>query len=110
ARIRARSGCRLRGRHAALCHVSSDVSVTLDFLLGDRGDRLRPAGILTDFLDAHGGSGADQLTGGRGDDFLDGGPGRDRLNGGRGEDDLDGGPDADRLTGGAGADELVGGR
>ncbi len=57
-----------------------------------------------------GGSGVDQITGGRFADDLTGGGGNDRLNGAAGGDDLDGGDGNDQLNGATGNDYLEGGR
>jgi Ca2+-binding RTX toxin-like protein len=66
-------------------------------------------------LEAYGGEGADDLSGGNlydtihggiGDDTIKGNSGQDRLFGGDGNDTLDGGNDADWLSGGAGDDSL----
>ncbi len=62
-----------------------------------RGGDLAEVSAARDRL--HGGSGADQLLGCRGDDRLDGGPGRDRLSGDRG---------ADVVRGRGGRDQLIG--
>jgi Ca2+-binding RTX toxin-like protein len=53
--------------------------------------------------------GADILRGAGGNDLVDGGRGADRLAGGGGDDRLEGGRDADVLNGGAGDDDLFGG-
>ena len=51
--------------------------------------------------------GADNVTGGNGNDTLFGGRGSDNLNGGNGNDTLQGGMGNDSLTGGAGEDRFV---
>ena len=56
-----------------------------------------------------GGSGADKLIGGGGNDSLDGGEHNDRLYGGSGDDSLSDGLGNDYLTEGNGADVLDGG-
>jgi Ca2+-binding RTX toxin-like protein len=56
-----------------------------------------------------GGSGADTLTGGAGDDLLEGGYGNDVLSGKAGNDVLDGGYGNDSLAGGSGDDNVKGG-
>lgn len=56
-----------------------------------------------------GGSGADDVTGGKLDDLLVGNEGNDTLIGGAGDDELDGWAGSDLLVGGFGRDELFGG-
>lgn len=58
---------------------------------------------------AHGGTGADSLTGGEADDELYGDEGEDSLTGAGGDDTLYGGTGSDILRGGAGDDNLLGG-
>lgn len=98
--------------------LGGDDSVTIDdlgdadlvevrFRAGDGADRL-DASSATLAVVAEGEDGADQLTGGSGDDQLHGGDGGDTLAGGAGDDWLVGGTGADQLTGGAGRDVLEG--
>lgn len=56
-----------------------------------------------------GGAGRDTLIGGHGDDTLSGGAGSDRLFGNDGNDTLSGGNGHDHMTGGRGQDSLLGG-
>lgn len=60
-----------------------------------------------DFL--YGGTGPDLIEGDEGDDILKGAEGNDRLEGGAGNDNLDGGPGDDILSGGEGGDRLISG-
>ena len=60
-------------------------------------------------LEAHGGSGDDDITGGSGNDVLLGGDGNDIITGGAGHDVLVGGFGANRLVGSAGNDILIAG-
>ncbi|MCA9185253.1 MAG: calcium-binding protein [Pirellulaceae bacterium] len=60
-------------------------------------------------MDAFGGSGKDQLSGGKANDLLDGGTGDDELKGGDGNDTLIGGANSDKLSGEGGNDVLKGG-
>jgi Ca2+-binding RTX toxin-like protein len=57
----------------------------------------------------YGGTGADKIRGGAGDDTLFGDGGADILRGGLGDDALDGGTEADQMFGGLGDDSLAGG-
>jgi serralysin len=59
-------------------------------------------------IDAYGGVGSDNFTGGALLDNLFGGQGNDTLNGGAGNDSLDGGGGNDRLDGGLGVDNMIG--
>jgi Ca2+-binding RTX toxin-like protein len=54
-----------------------------------------------------GGSGAESLAGGRGDDLIDGRGGADELSGGRGDDLIRGGPGRDTIDAGPGDDVVV---
>ncbi len=66
--------------------------------------------LVGDLLENHlfGGTGADSLSGGEGNDFLQGGAGADRMRGGVGNDALAGRGSSDELRGGAGNDRLRG--
>lgn len=55
------------------------------------------------------GEGANDVTGGNGDDIFDGGAGNDTLKGGAGDDELFGGLGDDNLNGGSGDDIVEGG-
>lgn len=63
-----------------------------------------PAELMAD---VDGGTGHDEVTGGRGSDILRGGPGRDTLNAGNGDDLIIGGTGRDHLLGGRGDDLLL---
>lgn len=59
---------------------------------------------------ADGRAGNDTITGGAGDDFLFGGLGNDVLNAGDGANSVEGGDGNDSITGGDGSDALYGGK
>lgn len=79
----------------------------LRFRGGDGADRLDGQNTSTPIL-AEGEAGADQLSGGGGDDQLHGGNGSDTLRGNGGDDWLLGGNGNDTLSGGSGRDVLEG--
>lgn len=54
-------------------------------------------------------AGADSITGGAADDYLEGYAGADSIAGGYGDDFISGGADADKLSGGSGFDDIYGG-
>lgn len=70
--------------------------------LGTSGADTITAGAQNEYL--NGGQGADTLRGGAGNDFLVGGAGDDVLDGGNGNDTFIGGAGADTITGGLGDD------
>ena len=106
------TGCRALTANDVACRRDASVHV----LLGDDDDSVAVAGT---YLTAHGGEGADTLTGAELADDLTGGPGDDRLSGGAGNDSLfdrdtrarRGTPGSDAVDGGPGVDVLsYGGR
>jgi Ca2+-binding RTX toxin-like protein len=82
---------------------TAGVSITIDTLAND-GEASEADKVLATVEVMLGGSGADSMTGGTGDDELHGGPGADLLSGGTGNDIIAGGPGVDTLLGGAGDD------
>ena len=101
-----------RIERAILTGTARDNSlVTIDFtarvtLMGEQGDDYLVGGSAADVID--GGEGNDYLRGRQGDDSLTGGDGDDTLNGGRGSDRLFGGDGNDGLSGWTGDDLLSG--
>lgn len=76
-------------------------------ITGGNGDDIFDGGAGNDTL--KGGAGDDQLFGGLGDDTLIGGSGDDIVDGGEGNDTISGGSGDDQLMGGAGNDVISGG-
>jgi hypothetical protein len=77
--------------------------------LGDGNDLAIVVPLVTVPVRIDGGNGADDISGGLGDDLLIGGEGNDQLHGGLGNDVLVGGSGVDWLSGGLGRDLLIGG-
>jgi Ca2+-binding RTX toxin-like protein len=93
------AGCVATDFNGVSCSRADGASIVLRF--GDRDDQMSatpstPAG--TSFR-ITGGTGADKLWGGRGNDTVKGGAGNDYLYGQGGEDVLEGGAGKDRLQG-----------
>ncbi len=87
--------------------VSLDLATaSIEDATGAAGDDIFDGGSSADAVRLYGKDGADQLTGGSGNDYLRGDGGDDTLIGGAGNDYLIGGAGADTLRGGAGDDRL----
>jgi Ca2+-binding RTX toxin-like protein len=92
-------------------YIGTDVSMTFGVIIRG-GDLISNTRINVDGVnfggadDITGGLGNDIITSGSGDDSIFGGKGNDTLNGGAGADLIKGGDDADTMTGGAGADRF----
>ncbi|MBZ0093103.1 MAG: hypothetical protein K8F27_12905, partial [Sulfuricellaceae bacterium] len=84
-----------------------DGGTEADYLYGGGGDDIVKGGDGNDYLEGE--LGSDELQGGSGNDTLVGGQGADILKGEAGKDTLIGGMDTDMLEGGQGADRLEGG-
>jgi Ca2+-binding RTX toxin-like protein len=79
------------------------LTITVDATAND-GEASEADKVLATVEVLLGGSVADVITGGTGDDDIHGGPGADSLIGGTGNDSLSGGPGVDTLLGGLGDD------
>lgn len=86
---------------ADYAEITAALTVTLDGLAND-GQVGEEDNVQTDVV--RGGSVADSLSGGAGEETLIGGPGADQLHGGEAADTLVGGPGADWLDGQGGED------
>jgi Ca2+-binding RTX toxin-like protein len=87
------------------------------FFIAGNGDDDATGGSLADFIRSglgddtlKGKEGDDTLRGGRGNDLIFGGRGNDLLKGGQGDDSIAGNAGDDTLNGGKGSDLLMGGQ
>lgn len=89
--------------------VSKEKLESTVFNLGDGDDKLIVDPDVDANITARGGSGDDEMIGGKGNDNFDGGSGDDVLIGGEGNDTLRGRGGSDYLRGDGGRDSLDGG-